>query len=119
MKLEDQISVLNEIILDGRFAIKSNNPTLPDVGGHLVLQKQVKSHDTFPALKQFTNTLWYVNNLEKQPVFVHEYKDRVVGDNDVTALNKMEKQFFKSLTEWLLTGELDEIVKGTWKNEIQ
>lgn len=109
MKLEEIIEGLNRHIENKRKSLGIN-----PLQGHLVLQKTVKSNDTFKAYKEYNFTIWFVKGRDRFVALMLNYRDRVIDGQEERIMKEMTIRLSEMIFNWIGSNFYEQVVKGEY-----
>ena len=113
MKLEEVIEGLNRHIENKRKSLGIN-----PLQGHLVLQKTVKSNDTFKAYKEYNFTIWFVKGRDRFVALMLNYRDRVIDGQEERIMKEMTIRLSEMIFNWIGSNFYEQVVKGEYNGYI-
>ena len=108
MKVEDIIEGLNQSIEDKRDALKIK------ATGHLVLQRTVKTHQTFKAYKEYESIVWFVKGGKKYRVITVNIVDKVLEGQEETMMRRMNTELCTNIFNLIGSEVYNQIVNGEY-----
>ena len=83
--------------------------------GHLVLQKEIKSHSSFKAYKIYKYTLWFAKKGKSYEVMVLEHTAKVLDGQEENMNREMNIMLSNMIFDWIGSKFYEEIIQGTYK----
>ena len=111
MKIEDIIESLNQHIEDKRQDLKC------ETRGHLILQKNITSNQTFKAYKVINYILWFVKDKVKYKVLHIECTARLLDENKDRVFKEIELNVIRNLFNLVKSDIYNDIICGTVNRE--
>ena len=108
MKAEDIIEGLNQSIEDKRDALKIK------ATGHLVLQRTVKTHQTFKAYKEYESIVWFVKGGKKYRVITVKETAKVLDGQEETMIRRMNVELSRLIFNWIGSSFHEQVIKGEY-----
>ena len=112
MKAEDIIEGLNRSIEDRRDTLRIKTT------GHLVLQRTVKSHQTFKAYKEYESVIWFVKSGKKYRVITVKETAKVLDGQEETMMRRMNVELSRLIFNWIGSNFYEQVVKGEFNGYI-
>lgn len=82
--------------------------------GHLVLQKEIKSHSSFKAYKIYKYTLWFAKKGKSYEVMVLEHTARVLDGQEENMLREMNIMLSTLIFNWIGSDFYEAVIKGEY-----
>lgn len=80
--------------------------------GHLVLQKEIKSHSSFKAYKIYKYTLWFAKKGKSYEVMVLEYTTKVLDGQEENMNRRMNIMLSNMIFNWIGSDFYEQVING-------
>lgn len=82
--------------------------------GHLVLQKEIKSHSSFKAYKIYKYTLWFAKKGKYYEVMVLEHTAKVLDGHEENMNREMNIMLSNMIFNWIGSASYEAVIKGEY-----
>ena len=106
MKAEDIIEGLN-LHIEAKRKDRGIKTT-----GHLVLQKEIKTHSSFKAYKIYKYTLWFAKKGKSYEVMVLEHTAKVLDGQEENMNREMNIMLSNMIFNWIGSDFYEQVING-------
>ena len=82
--------------------------------GHLVLQKEIKSHSSFKAYKIYKYTLWFAKKGKSYEVMVLEHTAKVLDGQEENMNRRMNIILSNMIFNWIGSDFYEQVINGEY-----
>lgn len=82
--------------------------------GHLVLQKEIKSHSSFKAYKIYKYTLWFAKKGKSYEVMVLEHTTKVLDGQEENMNRRMNIMLSNMIFNWIGSDFYEQVINGEY-----
>ena len=82
--------------------------------GHLVLQKEIKSHSSFKAYKIYKYTLWFAKKGKSYEVMVLEHTAKVLDGEGENMSGELNIMLSNMIFNWIGSDFYEQVINGEY-----